>query len=159
MEAEKISGKSRFILQKVGQLEQVFDEPVGWEKVKRQIRNAYDQLQTAEAEEHFQSVGLCCREALISVAQEVYEPSKHETLDGVPPSQTDAKRMLEAFFSAELSGKTNEDVRAFARASLRLALALQHDRGADYRTAAICLSATISTVNIASIIANQQLGI
>ena len=105
VEAEKISGKSRFILQKVGQLAQVFDEPVGWEKVKRQIRNAYDQLQTAEAEEHFQSVGLCCREALISVAQEVYEPLKHETQDGVPPSQTDAKRMLEAFSLRNCLGK------------------------------------------------------
>lgn len=155
----KISGRSVFYPRKLGQLVQVSDDLVSWEKVKRQVRTAQDQLQTAKAEEHFQSVGLYCREILISVAQEVYNPSLHEPLDGVTPSKTDAKRMLESFFSAELPGRTNENVRAFARASLRLAVALQHNRDADYRIAATCLSATISTVSIASIIANQQLGI
>ena len=159
VEAEKISGKPRFILQKVGQLAQVFDEPVGWEKVKRQVRTARDQLRTAEAEEHFQSVGFYCREVLISIALEVYNPSVHKTSDGTTPSTTDANRMLEAFFSAELPSRANEEVRSLAKASLRLANALQHKRDADYRTAAICLSATISTVNIVGIIANQQSGI
>ena len=39
-----------------------------------------ERLLTAETEEDFQAVGLLGREALISLTQAVYEPSKH------PPS-------------------------------------------------------------------------
>lgn len=41
-------------------------------------------------------VGLLWYEVLISVAQEIYSPSKHPTAYGIMPSRADPKRMLEA---------------------------------------------------------------
>ncbi len=157
--AQQISGKPVYASHKVGQRVQLFDEPTGWEKVEREIGEARDMLRTARIEAHYQAVGLFCREVLISVAQEVYCPERHKTSDNKTPSDTDANRMLEAFFSAELSGGTNEEARAYAKAALRLAVGLQHKRTADWRTAALCLEATISTVNIVAVLANQRLGI
>ena len=68
-------------------------------------------LDTADAEEQLQAVGLLCREALISVAQEIFDPLKHKPKDGLMPSDTDAKRMLEAFLEDELGGAINGGVR------------------------------------------------
>ncbi|MCK4443946.1 MAG: hypothetical protein KAW09_05350, partial [Thermoplasmata archaeon] len=78
------------------------------------------------------------------------------TLNGVAPSKTDAKRMLEAFVAAELGGHANEETRSHAKASLRLALALQHKRTADFRTATLCAEATASVVNIVGILSGTR---
>lgn len=64
--------------------------------------------------------------------------------------------MLEAFFSAELAGSSNEESRAHAKAALRLALALQHKRTADFRMAALCAEATSSVVNILAVLAGRR---
>jgi hypothetical protein len=110
----------------------------------------------AETEEQFQAVGLLCREVLISVAQVVYDPRRHPSEDGVTPSETDAKRMLDGFIAVELPGGSNEGARRHARAALSLANDLQHHRTADYREAALCAEATISVVNIAAIISGRR---
>jgi len=113
------------------------------------------QLGVAQTEERYQAVGLLCREILISVAQEVYDPHRHPSPDGVVPSVTDAARMLESFLGAELEGSQSQEARAHAKAALRLALALQHKRTADYRMAALCVEATTSVVNILAILAGR----
>lgn len=101
-------------------------------------------------------MGLLCREVLITVAQEVFDPVNHDPGDGVSPSETDAKRMLEAIFNSKLRGSANEAARAHAKAALRLALALQHKRTADFRMAALCAEATSSVVNILAVIAGRR---
>ncbi len=111
IEGQQISGKPVFGPERSGQRIQIFDEPTGWEKVDRQIKTAKDQLRTSETEEHFQSVGLVCREVLITVSQAVYDPERHRTRDGVVPSNSDVGRMLAAFFDSELPGGTNEEVK------------------------------------------------
>jgi hypothetical protein len=156
VEAKEISGRPVFAPQKVGQRAQVFDEPTGWQKVDRQLQEVRLRLDTAESEEQYQAVGLLCREVLISSAQEVYESERHSSPDGVAPSETDAKRMLEAFFVSELEGSANEEARAHAKAALRLALALQHKRTADFRMAALCAEATSSVVNIVAVLAGRR---
>lgn len=95
-------------------------EPTGWEKVDRILDKIVTGLGKANNEEEYQTVGLLCRECLISLAQAVFDPAKHKTSDGVKPSDTDAYRMLEAYFSAEFSGSHNEALRRHAKASLRL---------------------------------------
>jgi hypothetical protein len=156
VEAKQISGRPVFAPQKIGQRVQVFEEPTGWQKVDRQLQEVRLRLDTAETEEQYQTVGLLCREVLISVAQEVYEAGRHASPDGVAPSEGDAKRMLEAFFASELEGGANEEARAHARAALRLALALQHKRTADFRMAALCAEATSSVVNILAVLAGRR---
>ena len=105
---------------------------------KRTVYGVRKRLETATMEEQFQAVGLLCRETLISLAQAVYDAELHPTLDEVTPSDTDAKRMLEAIFAVELKGSSNDEARAHARAAVGLALALQHKRTPNFRTAALC---------------------
>jgi len=135
---------------------QVFTEPTGWEKVDRTIDGMRERLETANKEEEFQTVGLFCRETLISLAQEVFDPQRHSTADAVKPSKTDAKRMLDAFLAAELSGGANEEVRRHAKAALDLANALTHQRTANFRDAALCAEATVSVVNLVAIISGRR---
>jgi len=135
---------------------EVFREPTGWEKVDRQLQEAKFGLDTAVTEEQFQSVGLICREALISVAEAAFDPARHLPIDVVEPSKTDARRLLEALIESELSGGSNEEVRAYAKAALRLAIALQHRRTADFRMASMCCEATASVVNIIAIVSGRR---
>jgi hypothetical protein len=134
----------------------LFEEPTGWARVDRGVYEIRRRLEQAEVEEHFQAVGLLCREVLISVAQVVYDPQHHPTEDSTQPSETDAQRMLDAYILAELSGSPNEGVRRHAKAALALANDLQHHRTANYRQAALCAEATISVVNLVAIISGQR---
>ena len=68
-----------------------------WQRVDRSINEARKKLEEASTEEQFQAIGVFCREVLISLAQAVYDPAVHSSLDDVTPSKTDAKRMLEAY--------------------------------------------------------------
>jgi hypothetical protein len=129
----------------------IFAEPTGWAKVDRQLDSVRSRLETASSEEHFQTVGLLCRETLISLAQAVYEPTRHPVVDGSKPSPTDGKRMLEAYIGMEFAGEANEESRRHAKAALDLANALQHRRTATFRTAALCAEATTSVVNLIAI--------
>lgn len=134
----------------------VFEEPTGWPKVDRNIGEIRRRLGEAKTEEQFQAVGLLCREALVSLAQVVHDPARHPSLDGVPPSKTDAKRMLEAFLAAELKTESNKAARKHARASLDLANELTHKRTASFRHAALCAESTTSVINIVAIVSGQR---
>jgi len=90
------------------------------------------------------------------VAQAVYIRARHPPLDGVEPSITDARRMLEAFIAVELGGRTNEDARRHAKSALSLAAGLQHRRTADFRAAALCAEATTTVTNIIAKISGRR---
>lgn len=131
-------------------------EPTGWLRVDRSIEKIRKQLEMARNEEDFQAIGLLCRETLISLAQAVYDPGHHQCTDGVTPSTTDAKRMLEAYIDTELRGSVNDETRRHAKASLDLANNLQHKRTADFRSAAMCAEATTSVVNLIAIVSGRR---
>lgn len=135
---------------------QLFEEPTGWPRVDRGIYEIRRRLEQAETEEQFQAVGLLCREVLISVAQVVYDAQRHHTEDGVQPSETNAKRMIDAYISTELADGPNEGVRRHAKAALSLANDLQHHRTASHRLAAVCAEATTSVVNLLAIISGRR---
>jgi hypothetical protein len=127
----------------------------GWQRVDRSTNEARERLKQASTEEQFQAIGLLCREALISLAQMLYDPTTHTPLDCVAHSRTDAKRMLEAYIAHTLLGKSNEVARRHAKAALDLANQLQHKRTASNRDAALCLEATTAVVNLMAIISEQ----
>jgi hypothetical protein len=131
-------------------------EPTGWARVDRNVGELRDKLAAAKVEEHFQTVGLLCREALISLAQAVFVAEQHPTVDGVKASSTDAKRMLEAYFVVELGGGANDEARKHARSALDLAVNLQHKRTATFREAAMCVEATTSVINIIAIVSGRR---
>lgn len=124
------------------------EELTGWERVDRSIGEMRNRLEIADTEEQFQAIGMLGRETLITVAQQVFDKLKHPTLDGVVPSATDAKRMLEAFLEFELSN-TSEKARKFAKCAVDLGNQLTHDRNATKRDASICL---VSVMAVASLI-------
>jgi hypothetical protein len=130
--------------------------PTGWPRVDRCVGEMRDRLAPARNEEQFQAVGLLGREAIISVAQAVYDRERHPPLDGVEPSATDGKRMLDAYIAVELAGNANEPARRHARSSLDLAVALQHRRTATFRDAALCVEATTSVINVIAIVAGRR---
>jgi hypothetical protein len=86
-------------------------EPTGWSRVDRTQTEMRSRLASAKTEEQFQGIGLLGRELLISVAEVVFKPADHPTLDGTAASKTDAKRMLEAYIAVELGGSANEFAR------------------------------------------------
>ena len=128
-----------------------------WSKVEHSLAEAERQIEEASSEEQFQAIGLLCRETLISLGQVVYNPVSHRTPDGVEPSKTDAKRMLEAYIQHELSGSENQAARKWARASLDLANELQHKRTATFRDAALCLEATKAVVRLIGVVSGYRL--
>lgn len=154
-EASKLSGRSVYAARKVGSVV-VFEEPTGWEKVDRQVQEARSLLRSAQNEEQFQSVGFILREALVSLAEAAYDSKRHGKIDNVDPSNTDARRKLEALFEAELKGVANEEARAHAKAALRLANAVTHRRTAKFREAALCAEACVAVVNLAAIVCGRR---
>lgn len=135
---------------------ELFTEPTGWGRVDRTVDRIRENLETASDEEEFQTVDLLCRESLISVAQAVYDPSIHGSLNEINPSDTDANRMIESYIATELSGSSNEETRSHAKAALRLANTLVHKRTAAFLDAALCAEATISVVNLIAIISGRR---
>lgn len=131
-------------------------QPTGWQRVDRTVGELRDRLASARNEEQFQAVGLLGRDTLISLAQAVYLPGRHHPLDGVKPSDTDAKRMLEAYLAVELAGGANEEARRHARSALDFANAVQHRRTATFRDAALCVEATTTVVNVIAIVAGRR---
>jgi len=97
-----------------------------FERLDRTMKEASERSETATTEEQFQAIGLLCREALITLAQAVYNPQRHPTTDGVEPSETDVKRMLDAFLASELDGPDHRSARAHARSAVDMAVQLQH---------------------------------
>lgn len=131
-------------------------EPTGWSRVDRCVYEIRHQLERAENEEQFQAIGHLCREVLISVAQQVYDPQRHPSDDGVQPSNTDAGRMLNAYIGAELRGGRNVAARRHAKAVLSFTNDLQHDRTATFREAALCAEATIAVIGVVAILAGRR---
>lgn len=155
-EDARIAGRATYSAVRLEGRTPVFEEPTGWPKVDRQSQEIRRSLDVAANEEQFQAVGLLCREVMISLAQASYSPEVHGQVDDVAPSDTDAGRMLQALLATELRGSANEEARAYAKAALKLALALQHRRTADFRMAALCTEATSSVVNVIAILAGRR---
>ena len=126
-----------------------------WDVVNRSLSKAHHSLRSGKDAEDFQTVGLFCREALISVAQAVFDPIRHHSTDGIVPSATDAGRMLSAYFASVLGGASNEASRKHAKAALSLAIELQHRRTAAHQDAALCVEATSAVVNLIAILEGQ----
>ena len=129
----------------------------GWERVDRNIKKIRLSLSSAKNEEDFQSIGLLCREAMISLAQAVFDPDSHKKYLESEPSKTDARRMLEGFISAELSGNSNEELKRHTKSTLALANTLQHKRTATRKDAELCVEATRTIINLIAIISDVRI--
>ncbi|MGO7374739.1 hypothetical protein ACC721_05615 [Rhizobium ruizarguesonis] len=132
-------------------------EPTGWERVDRSLGKAKAQFLAASTEEEWQAVGLLGREVLISLGQAVYDPDIHGDTDpdGKKIGLTDARRQLFAWLHHQMPGGDNKEIRAHIKASIDLAVHLQHRRTATRQLAGLCLEATSSAVSVVAIIAGR----
>ena len=126
-----------------------------WDKISRSITEIKKRENQAQNEEQFQVVGMLCRELIITLAQTVYDPKKHISIDGVEISTTDAKRMLESYISFILAGGESEELRAYAKITNKLANNLTHKRTATKKEMMLCTSATLALVNFVGILENK----
>ncbi len=109
------------------------------------LREATDEMQR-------QTIGLRCRELLITLAQTVFVRDRHKGETEEAPRKSDAHAMLTDCFSVELRGQWKEEARAYAKTALRLANALTHDRSATSQMAELCAHATVSVMVLVAII-------
>lgn len=136
---------------------EMFEGLTGWARVDRGLLGIRQRLMAATDEEDYQTVGLLAREVLISLAQVVFTPEIHVVSDGIAPSRTDAKRMLDAYVAYEFAGGSNEEARRYVKAAFDLTNSLQHRRTATFRDAALCAESTNSVVNTIAILSGKRL--
>ena len=89
-------------------------DEAAWARATRELHEARRRLVAAEHEEQWQAVGLLCREALISCAQAVFNPSCHGSGDDVEISRTDARRMLDLPWRSNTSAPLGDGMRPSA---------------------------------------------
>lgn len=123
-----------------------------WDKIKRNIIEIKRREVQAVMEEQYQAVGMLCREVIISLAQAVYVPEKHPSLDGVEISKTDAKRMLDGYIAVTLAGQESEELRSYAKTTNKLANVLTHKRTATKKEMLLCTSATLALINFIGVL-------
>ena len=128
-------------------------EKTGWDKVDKEVDSFKDAISKAQSNREYQAVGMLGRELLITLAQTVYNKEKHPAIDGANISNTDSKRMLEAFVSHCLKekGKWEKETK-YIKNAINFANELTHERSADIVDAKLCYSAVISTVQIIKIL-------
>ena len=139
-------------------LTHLFANPLGWQRVDRTMDRIRELLTTASTEEHFQEVGVLCREGLISVAQAVFEPRQHPSLpsDNTEASNTDVKRMISRYVAVECSGASYQEVRRCVDSAVDLANKVTHTRTSDYRGAAFCAQATFNVIGLIALISGKR---
>jgi hypothetical protein len=136
---------------------EIFVELDGWEKIKRTVAKIKLDSNIAQNEEDFQSVGLLCREVIITLGQTVYNPNIHGRTDdnGIEISKTDAVRMIGNYINVQLAGASNEELRAYAKNTNKLANRLTHERNATKKEMLLAVSSTIALINFVGIIEDK----
>jgi RNA-directed DNA polymerase len=125
----------------------VLPREMGWDKVNRQMEEAKARLRDATTEEQCQSIGHLCREAMISLAQTVFDLERHGSAARPDVGTADAKEMLCAVIEIDLKGGATKEVRGMCRKTVDLANSLTHNRTATRREAEVCFSATKAMVD------------
>lgn len=128
-----------------------------WNRINRTVLKIKQSSGLAKNEEDFQQIGLLCREVIISLAQAVYNPIVHGTKDekGIEIGKTDAVRMIGNYINVRLAGSSNEELRAYARATNKLSNLLTHKRDAEKQDMLLSVSATIALINFIGILENK----
>src|SRR6266571_3463314 len=135
--------------------ENTLPKPIeGFDLVDRLLERARKQSM-ARAKEELLNVGRVCEEILIALAQALYRPAIHEPRQGAKPGASPIRR-LAAYIDSELPGSINAPTRTLAKSSLETAESLQQLGTDNVKTAALCVHATTSLVNILRTQAGQD---
>lgn len=128
-----------------------------WDEIKAAISKLEMDCIKAEEENDFSNVGNTCRHLLIQLAQLVYDPILHGayTEEGIKIGKAHVVEMLSRYISFNLSGKSNEEYRAYIKATLSIANVLTHKTHATKKEMLLTASATINLVYIVGTIGDK----
>ena len=123
--------------------------PTGWDKVDETIYKMRDNLSKSIITEDYQSIGMYGREVLKSLAQIVFDESKHKSEENKKIGKDDAKSMLEAFivYNMKLNKRDSREIN-YVKSSIDFSNHLTHDRASTLMDAELCYTAVVSTINI-----------
>lgn len=129
-----------------------------WEEIERRMIKIKIAVSKASDIEDFQSIGLQCREVIISIAKTVYNPDLHGIYDdtGVTIGESDAVRQLGNYIKQRLTGKENEELRSYAKATNKIANALTHRRTSTKIEMLLCVNATVAIINFIGILEGKS---
>ena len=138
-------------------LTHLYASPTGWLRVDRTMDRIRELLATTSTEEQFQEVGLLCREGLISMAQIIFDPTKHPSLtnDNTEVSPSHVKEMVSRYVSSEYTGSSNKEFRKCVNSTVDLANKVTHRRTSTYRDAVLCAQATFNVIGLISVISGK----
>ena len=107
--------------------------------------------------EDFQSIGVLCREVLVSLGQLVYNPALHGEEDetGTKIGKADAERMFLAYFKYKLSGKHNKELRDYVKGVKGIANQLTHKDTSTRKDMLLTVSMTLSLINFIGILEDK----
>lgn len=125
-----------------------------WEEIGRRMVKIKKAGSAASDIEDFQSIGLQCREVIISIAKTVYDPKTHGEYsdDGIIIGESDAVRQLANYIKSNLKGKENEELRSYAKATNKIANVLTHRRTSTKTEMLLCVNATVALINFIGIL-------
>ena len=131
-----------------------FVELDDWDKIKRTVKKIKIDSLSAVNEEDFQTIGLLCRDVIISLAQAVYDPIIHGDTheDGTKIGNADAVRMIGNYVNYTLGGSSNKELKGYAKTTNALANQLTHKRTATKKDMLLAVSSTIALINFIGII-------
>ena len=135
----------------------LFESPIGWQDVDRTVGRIRELLTIASNVDHFKEIGVLCREALISVAQTVFDSRRHPPLsnDDIGVSETDTKRMIGRYLASEYPGRSNKAIRKCVDSAVDLANKVTHRQASEYRDALLCAQATFSVIGLIAIVSGK----
>lgn len=125
-----------------------------WDKIKRTVTKIKIDSHSAVNEEDFQTIGLLCRDVIISLAQAVYNPIVHGDTheDGTKIGNADAVRMIGNYVNYTFGGGSNKELKGYAKTTNALANQLTHKRTATKKDMLLAVSSTIALINFIGII-------
>lgn len=119
-------------------------------EVYRKLKQASAVLNDAKEIEHFQNIGMICRETLIELSNSVYSP---EMANGEEqPKKSDFKNKIRLFIASALTGPDNADYRSYYKKVSEIAWdyanKITHSTSSTIYEASICVTLGISIVTI-----------
>lgn len=116
----------------------------------RKLNSVADLIDDAVEIEDFQAIGVQCREILIELANEIYEPFMANNEE--QPKGADYKKKAELFIRYFLSGADNSDYRSIYKKMTEAAWdfvnKITHSKNATFYEVSSCVAMCISVVSV-----------
>jgi len=130
-----------------------------WKTINDVQNELIQKLQSKNTEIDYPNIGNTARTAMLLIADEVFDPTKHISTHSVEKS--DYKNRLYAYIQEELKGREFKEYRNLAQTavdfmenSIDILQKITHNTDSKYYLAEMCVTSTIATISIINMIKN-----